>query len=63
MPTLLVVETSPRGDGSISRHMTRRFLHQWRKKNPGGHVIERDLAETQLAFVTAPWLSSRMLRG
>lgn len=58
MTQLLVVETSPRGDPSISRQMARRFVQAWRTAHPGGEVIVRDLAETQLSFVTAPWLQA-----
>lgn len=56
MTGLLVVETSPRGEHSISRHMTQRFLSGWRAGHPGGGVVRRDLAETDLPFVTAAWL-------
>ena len=58
MTKLLVVETSPRGDYSISRNMTRRFVADWRAKHPDGTVLERDLAETELPFVNAPWLQA-----
>ncbi|MBX3657376.1 MAG: NAD(P)H-dependent oxidoreductase [Ramlibacter sp.] len=58
MPQLLVVETSPRGEQSVSRHMTRRFVDRWRTAHPGGEVRIRDLAQTELAFVTAPWLQA-----
>jgi FMN-dependent NADH-azoreductase len=58
MSNLLVVETSPRGEFSISRHMTRRFVEAWRAAHPGGTVITRDLAETHLPFVNAPWLQA-----
>jgi FMN-dependent NADH-azoreductase len=58
MTKLLVVETSPRGDYSISRTMTRRFVADWRAAHPGGEVAERDLMETELPFVTAPWLQA-----
>jgi FMN-dependent NADH-azoreductase len=58
MPRLLVVETSPRGAHSISRNMTRSFVSQWRAAHPGGEVVERDLAETDLPFVTQPWLQA-----
>jgi FMN-dependent NADH-azoreductase len=58
MSKLLVVETSPRGDNSISRHMTRRFVGAWRDAHPDGEVIRRDLAETDLPFVTAAWLQA-----
>ena len=58
MPRLLVVETSPRGASSISRGMTRRFVDRWRAAHAGGDVIVRDLMETELPFVTAPWLQA-----
>ena len=58
MAKLLVVETSPRGDYSISRGLTRRFVAQWRAAHPGGDVVERDLMATDLPFVTAPWLQA-----
>lgn len=58
MPTLLAVETSPRGEYSISRNMTRRFLDEWRAAHPDGRVVERDLAKTHLPFVNAPWLKA-----
>ena len=58
MTQLLVVGTSPRGEFSISRQMTRRFVADWRAAHPGGAVVERDLMETDLPFVTAPWLQA-----
>ena len=58
MTKLLVVETSPRGDQSISRNMTRRFVAEWQTAHPDGEVVVRDLTETNLQFVTAPWLQA-----
>jgi len=58
MTKLLVVETSPRGDHSISRNMTRRFVAEWRAAHPDGEVVERDLMETDLKFIDAPWLQA-----
>ena len=58
MTRLLVVETSPRGDHSISRHLTRRFVANWQDAHPEGEVVIRDLMETDLPFVTAPWLQA-----
>jgi FMN-dependent NADH-azoreductase len=58
MPNLLVIETSPRGDASISRNMTARFVSHWRAAHPDGKVTVRDLAETDLPHVTAPWLQA-----
>jgi len=58
MPTLLVVESSPRGHHSMSRGLTAMFVEQWLAKNPGGTVVERDLMESNLPFVTMPWLGA-----
>ena len=58
MTRLLVVETSPRGDHSISRNLTRRFVAKWQDAHPDGEVVIRDLMETDLPFVTAPWLQA-----
>jgi FMN-dependent NADH-azoreductase len=58
MSSLLVIETSPRGDASISRQLSRRFVARWRDAHPGGAVVTRDLAETALPHVTAPWLQA-----
>lgn len=58
MTRLLVVETSPRGDASVSRNMTRRYLTEWKAANPDGTIISRDLAVEPLPHVTMPWLAA-----
>ena len=58
MTKLLVVETSPRGDFSISRHLTRRFVAAWQAAHLDGEIVDRDLMETDLPFVNAPWLQA-----
>ena len=58
MPRLLVVETSPRGAYSISRSLTHRFVAEWTRAHPDGQVVDRDLMETNLPFVNAPWLQA-----
>ncbi|UCU98541.1 FMN-dependent NADH-azoreductase [Acidovorax radicis] len=58
MTQLLVVETSPRGGQSVSRQMTQRFLAAWRTAHPGGRIVHRDLVDSGLSFVTAPWLQA-----
>lgn len=57
-PKLLVVETSPRSDASISRQLTRRFIADWRAVHPQGEVVVRDLATTDLPYVNAEWLKA-----
>jgi len=58
MTRLLVVETSPRGNASVSRNMTRRYLAEWRALNPNGKIITRDLAKEAVPHVTMPWLAA-----
>ncbi|MFA6231760.1 MAG: NAD(P)H-dependent oxidoreductase [Rhodanobacter sp.] len=58
MPTLLVVESSPRGEHSMSRGLTRMFVEQWMKNHPDGRVVKRDLMKSNLPFVTMPWLGA-----
>jgi FMN-dependent NADH-azoreductase len=58
MTTLLVIEASPRGEHSMSRALTARFVADWKKNNPTGRVVERDLMKTALNFLTMPWLGA-----
>ncbi len=58
MPQLLVVQTSPRGENSISRQLTQRFVRAWQSAHPGGEFVHRDLAESPPPFVTAAWLQA-----
>lgn len=57
MSTLLYIHVSPRGDYSISRQLGNAAVQEWKKKNPGGRIIERDLAKTQLTFVDINWIA------
>ena len=56
MPTLLVIEVSPRFDYSTSRKLTAVFVEEWKADNPGGSVVVRDLVKTNLPFVDLPWI-------
>ena len=59
MPTLLRVDSSPfPGEASFSRQLTSEFVNHWRKTNPEGRVIERDLAQTSLAPLNAAWVAA-----
>jgi FMN-dependent NADH-azoreductase len=53
MPTLLHVDSSPLGDASISRQLTKEFVQNWQKANPNGKIIVRDLSTTSLQPVNA----------
>ena len=56
MPTLLAIESSPRGEHSVSRQLTAKFIADWQEKHPGAKVVVRDLLKTHLPFVDVPWI-------
>jgi FMN-dependent NADH-azoreductase len=59
MSTLLRVDSSPfPGESSFSRQLTSEFADQWLESHPGGQIVERDLAQTNLAPVNAPWIAA-----
>ena len=60
MMKLLVVQASPRGEFSISRNLAKTFVEQWKSAHPGGEVIERDLAKTDLPYMNLPWLGASL---
>jgi FMN-dependent NADH-azoreductase len=51
---LLRVDSSARRN-SVSRQLTQKFVEIWKKENPSGEVIERDLATTSLPLITDEW--------
>jgi FMN-dependent NADH-azoreductase len=57
MPNLLSVVASPRGDYSISRTLTAKFVEAWKNKHPEGKVAARDLVTTDIPFVSPPWIA------
>lgn len=57
MATLLHINVSPRGSYSISRQLSNAAVEAWKERNPGGRVIERDLAKTSLTFVDLDWIA------
>jgi len=53
MTTLLYVRTSLYGAQGASSQLAERFVADWRVRNPGGHVITRDLAADPAPHLTA----------
>src|ERR1700722_971931 len=51
---LLPIDSSARRN-SVSRQLTEKFVETWKKENPSGEVIERDLATTFLPQITDEW--------
>ena len=58
MENLLVINASPQRDASYSRQMTARFARQWAGKNPGGVIVERDVAHQPVPHVDEQWISA-----
>jgi FMN-dependent NADH-azoreductase len=52
---LLRIDSSVRRN-SVSRQLTQRFIEAWKKENPAGQVIDRDLAATSLPHITDEWM-------
>ena len=57
MPTLLSIQASSRGDSSVSRILSDKFVEQWKQKYPDGQVIVRDLMKTDLPFLDISWIA------
>jgi FMN-dependent NADH-azoreductase len=57
MKTLLLINSSPRTN-SVSRRLTRQFATQWTAANPDGRVIERDLSDGSIPYLSEPWIEA-----
>jgi FMN-dependent NADH-azoreductase len=60
MATLLHIDSSPMGEASITRELTRGFVRRWRDANPQGRVIERDLAKIEIPAIDAAWICANL---
>jgi FMN-dependent NADH-azoreductase len=58
MSTLLKLDSSPMGQGSISRKLTAKFVESWLKTHPGGEIIERDLTTLHLPVLDGAWVGA-----
>ncbi|MHA6493984.1 FMN-dependent NADH-azoreductase [Pseudomonas borbori] len=58
MSNVLVIESSARQQGSISRQLTQQFIANWQAANPADQITVRDLAVEQV-----PHLDANLLGG
>ncbi|HEX4001345.1 MAG TPA: NAD(P)H-dependent oxidoreductase [Candidatus Acidoferrales bacterium] len=58
MATLLRIDSSPMGEGSISRDLTAEFARSWQTANPDGRVISRDLTTMWIPAVASDWVAA-----
>lgn len=56
MPSLLVVEVSPRFGSSTSRALTDLFIQEWSAGHLDGRIVVRDLVRKPLPYVDLPWI-------
>lgn len=58
MTTLLHIDSSPRGDRSLSRRLSRHFVDTWLASHPGNRVIGRDIGREPPPFIDEPWIAA-----
>ncbi len=58
MAHLLRIDSSPRGDRSVSRSLTQEFVTEWQAKHPQGQITYRDLGHHPVPFVTEAMIAA-----
>lgn len=58
MTHLLHIDSSPRGDRSHSRRLTREFIEQWKQVHPGDTITYRDIGRNPIPHVDEPWIAA-----
>ncbi|MEA5502922.1 FMN-dependent NADH-azoreductase [Halotia wernerae UHCC 0503] len=58
MTHLLHIDSSPRGERSHSRRLTREFVEQWKQAHPGDTVSYRDVGRNTVPHVDEPWIAA-----
>ena len=56
MAHILHLDSSPRGERSISRQLSREFIEGWKRLHPGDAVVYRDLGHNPPPHVTEAWV-------
>ncbi len=56
MAHLLHIDSSPRGERSHSRRMTREFVEAWQQAHPTDTVTSRDVGRQPVPHVDEPWI-------
>ncbi|MBF2050514.1 MAG: NAD(P)H-dependent oxidoreductase [Elainella sp. C42_A2020_010] len=58
MAHILHLDSSPRGDRSISRQLTKRFITSWTKAFPEDSITYRDLGHYPVPFIDENWIAA-----
>ena len=56
---VLILNSSPAGEYSLTRKMVNEYVTQYKLKNPNAVFVNRDLAEHPLGFVDGQWLNAK----
>lgn len=58
MAHILQIDSSPRGDRSVSRTLAKQFIVDWKAAHPNDTVTYRDIGHYPVPFVTEPWIAA-----
>jgi FMN-dependent NADH-azoreductase len=58
MTHLLHIDASARGERSLSRKLSRAFIHTWIEADPNAQVIVRDIGANPPPFMTEGWIGA-----
>ncbi|QIZ76437.1 FMN-dependent NADH-azoreductase [Ferrimonas lipolytica] len=58
MKTLLVINSSPNQQSSVSRELANGYSRDWARNFPSGEVVERDLADTNLVTLDSATIAA-----
>ena len=58
MANILHIDSSPRGDRSQSRQLTKEFIAAWQDQHPDDVITYRDLRQTPIPHVTEDWIAA-----
>jgi FMN-dependent NADH-azoreductase len=58
MATVLHIDSSPRGNESVSRKLSKEFVERWREGHPEDNIIYRDLGKQVIPVLTQEWVAA-----
>ncbi len=58
MSHILHIDSSPRGDRSISRALSKEFITSWKAAHPHDTITYRDLGHYPVTFVSEDWIAA-----
>jgi FMN-dependent NADH-azoreductase len=58
MANILHIDSSPRGDRSVSRQLSYEFVTSWKDTHPGDTVTYRDLGRNPVPHVDESWIAA-----